>query len=148
MARCGGLASPGVMVGRRVRRSCGPIIVAGAVSLLVAGCGLAPGPGAVIAERIRAANSPIVREVVFSPHDWVAGNPEEITVYLVREVTDAQAQDLWCNVMIPAGAEQLLPDRIQLRKGGEVVEGGARLLGDKVVPSSVCPGDSSTVPSG
>jgi hypothetical protein len=76
-----------------------------ALALLSAGC---TGPGAGIADRIRAADSPIVREVKYgSP--GLEGGGERVFVYLIDEATDAQALDLWCQVVIPAGAGAATP---------------------------------------
>lgn len=113
------------------------LAAASVLSLLVAACA---GPGTGIAERIRAANSPIVREVVFSPANFWEGGGEEIT--------DAQALDLWCTVVVPPGAEQLPPGRIQLRKGGQRTTGGARLGSSRVLANPVCPGDGLPTPTG
>ncbi len=117
-----------------------------AVALLAVGCA---GPGAGIADKIRAANSPIVREVRFVPANPLEGSEEYIVVYVIDEATDAQALDLWCTVVIPAGAEQMpFPPGVQLSTFGEPqpeggVVGGHRVLDD----DPICPGDSSPVPT-
>ena len=122
-----------------MRKFGGPLVVAGALSLLVAGCGLIPGPGAGIAERIRAANSPIIREVEFSPASPVVDTGEYIFVFLNDDATDAQALDLWCTVVIPAGAEQLSPGRVRLLKGDKLGAGGVRSGMYGVLTNPVCP---------
>lgn len=86
--------------------------------------------------------------MVFSPANFWEGGGEEITVFLVEEATDAQALDLWCTVVVPPGAEQLPPGRIQLRKGGQRTTGGARLGSSRVLANPVCPGDGLPTPTG
>jgi hypothetical protein len=61
----------------------------------------------LIADRIRAANSPIVREVHLSPASFWEGSGDEITVFVIDGATEAQVLELWCNGVIPAGAQQL-----------------------------------------
>jgi hypothetical protein len=116
-----------------------------AVALLVAACS---GPGAGIAERIRAANSPIVREVSFSPAAFPDSSADMIVVYLVDDATDAEALDLWCGVVMPAGADQLPAGNVRLLKGGERGTGGGRLGGTRVLADPVCPAGGSPVPGG
>lgn len=108
----------------------------GVLSLLVAGCG---GPGQGIADRIRAANSPIVREVFLSPANLLEGSGDAVTVYLIDEASDAQAVDLWCNVVVPAGAEQLPKGRVDLYKGGDLQDGGGRSGVSLVLHDPSCP---------
>jgi len=91
------------------------VVALTAVVLLVAGCA---GPGAGIAAKIRAANSSIVREVEFSPAAFPESSTDAISVYLVDDATDAQTLDLWCTVVVPAGAEQLPAGNVGLYKGG------------------------------
>jgi hypothetical protein len=117
----------------------------GAIALLASACA---GPGAGIADRIRAADSPIVREVFYSPSNWLVGGEERIDVYLINEATDAQAVDLWCTVVIPAGVDQLPPDRLQLWTAGEPGPGGGRVGGHRVLADPICPGDGSVTWSG
>ena len=98
------------------------------VALLVSACS---GPGAGITDRIRAANSPIIQEVDFSPSN-LAGHPEEIFVFVISTATDAQVRDVWCNVVVPAGIDQLPPERVGLRRSGtaepsDVVDGSSNL---------------------
>jgi hypothetical protein len=120
---------------------CAAITALTALALLATGC---QGPGTGIADRIRAANSPIVREVLYgSP--GLEGGGERIFVYLIDEATDAQALDLWCQVVIPAGAEQLGPDNVRLYKGGKPAPGGGSLGTTRVLRDPVCP--TTVVPS-
>lgn len=46
------------------------------------------------------------------------GHPEEIFVFVVSDATDAQVRDVWCNVVVPAGIDQLPPERVGLRRSG------------------------------
>ena len=115
-----------------------------AVAVLIAGC---RGPGAGIADRIRTAGSPIVREVQYgSP--GLEGGSERITVILIDEATDAQALDLWCQVVIPAGAEQLPPNSVRLYKGFKPGPAGGTSGGTRVLPDPVCPTTDSSSPTG
>ena len=68
-------------------------------ALLVASC--APAPGEQVAARIRAAGSPLVREVTFRAADMI--DPASIDVFLSPGTTRAQAEGLWCAVIVPAG---------------------------------------------
>ena len=111
-----------------------------AVALVVAGCTSGPGPGEAIAERIRAANSPIVREVEVSPaNPWQGEGDDSIYVYLVEPATEAQALEFWCEVMIPAGVDQLPREQVWLLKGGEPQPGGGRQGAYRAVRDPVCP---------
>ena len=130
---------------RRLARLLGVL----AALLLVAGCGLIPGPGADIAARIRAANSPIVREVEFYPASagLAEGGPETIDVYLIDAPTDAQALDLWCNVIVPAGVDEMPPGNLKFYKGGRLTTLGDRMGATLVLPNPVCGGGESPTPT-
>lgn len=100
-------------------------------------------------DRIRAANSPIVREVELSPaNGWEGGKYDAIDVYVNDEATDAQALDLWCNVVIPAGADQLPAGQVQVLKGGEKAPNGGRYGPSLVLTDPVCPDDVAPTPPG
>jgi hypothetical protein len=64
-------------------------------------------PAAAIVDRIRAADSPIVQEVVLHPRNFWAGRDDTVYVYVDDEASVVEVLDLWCNVMLPAGAQQL-----------------------------------------
>jgi hypothetical protein len=66
--------------------------------LVVAGCAT---PEQDVANRIRAAGSPIVRSVVYRPQNIL--DPAEVVIDLVQGTTQDQAQQLWCEVVAPAG---------------------------------------------
>jgi hypothetical protein len=91
--------------------------VLAAVVLIVSGC--LPGPGQGIVDRIRAANSPIVREVVLSPANPFGGKGEEVHVYIADTATEAEAVELWCDVVILAGIGQLPVGAVNIWRGGE-----------------------------
>ena len=116
-----------------------------AVALLTAGAGH---PGAGIAAKIRAANSPIVREIQLSPAAFPESSTDAITVYLVDGATDAQALDLWCTVVVPAGVSQLPAGNVGLYKGGEVAPEGGRSGARLVLTNPVCASGGSPAPSG
>ena len=105
--------------------------------LLAAGCTAGPGQG--IADRIRAANSPIVREVALSPANFWQGSGDAVYVYLTDVATDAEALDLWCTVVYPAGADQLPAGQVGLYRGGELQPGGGRSGASLAVRDPVCP---------
>jgi hypothetical protein len=107
-----------------------------------------PRPGAGIADRIRAANSPLVREVVFEPVGFGEGGGETITILLVDAATDAQALDLWCRVVLPAGAAQLPSGNVSVYKGGELSPDGSRSGVYGGLTNPVCPEGSTPTPSG
>lgn len=113
--------------------------------ILVTAC--LPGPGQGIVDRIEAANSPIVREVVLSPaNGWQGGTDDAVYVYLKDEATDAQALDLWCNVIVPAGADQLPAGYVEVLKGGELVPGGGRQGTSLALHDPACPPVASSAP--
>jgi hypothetical protein len=62
-------------------------------------------PGQALAARIRAANSPLVQSVEFRSLTMI--DPPEVHVIVRRGVTEAQAEQLWCDVVAPAGGSQL-----------------------------------------
>jgi hypothetical protein len=107
------------------------VVVLGMSSTLLTGCA---GPGQSIADRIRAANSPIVREVVLSPANFWEGSGDAVYVYLKEEATEAEALDLWCRVVLPAGAKDLPTGAVGLWKGG--ASSGALLA----LHNPTCPG--------
>lgn len=101
-------------------------LVLGTVALLVSACA---GPGGGITDRIRAANSPFIQEVHFSPSN-LAGHPEEVIVYVKSDATDAQIQYVWCTVVVPAGIDQMPPERVDIYRSGtaflsDVVDGAS-----------------------
>jgi hypothetical protein len=107
------------------------------LGLVLAGCA---GPGQGVVDAIRAAKSPIVREVVFSPANPAVGRHEEIYVLVVEGTTPAQALDLWCSVVLPAGAARLEPGAVSVLNGGEVMTGGGRSGETNALPENpVCP---------
>jgi hypothetical protein len=76
-------------------------------TVVAAGC--APAAGEVIAARIHAAQSPIVREVDYQPANML--DPAEVDVWLRPEATEAQANTLWCDVIVLAGGQPYEGDR-------------------------------------
>jgi hypothetical protein len=69
-------------------------------SLAAAGCAERE---AGVADRIRAVNSPIVRRVFYQSSNIL--DPAEVDVYVGAGTTQAQAQRLWCDVIVPAGGD-------------------------------------------
>ncbi len=106
------------------------------MSLLVAGCGLLPGPGAGIVDRIRAANSPIVQDVILTPPTLFVNAGEEIRVEVEPAATDAEVVELWCHVIVPAGATQL-------PKGDFAMSWGDPTPTGRHMPIPICPDDGS-----
>lgn len=70
------------------------------VLLIVVGSG-GSRAGETVAERIRGVGSPLVREVVFRPQNLP--DPPEVNVWLKPGVSESDADDLWCDVIVPAG---------------------------------------------
>ena len=69
---------------------------------VVAGC--ATGAGEQVADRIRAANAVIVRDVIYRPANFL--DPADIVVYLRPGATESQAEQHYCDVIVPAGGDQ------------------------------------------
>jgi hypothetical protein len=106
---------------------------------LVAGC--SPSPGAGVAERIRAANSPVVREVDYGAPNAIVGVEELLYIYVVDGTTEAQALDMWCNVAVPAGIDQLPSDETGVWSGFKALADGTRTEGSRVLAENpACPG--------
>jgi hypothetical protein len=61
-------------------------------------------PGRKLADRIRAADSPLVREVVFRQQTII--DPPEVHVIVDAGMTEWQAEQLWCDIVAPAGGSQ------------------------------------------
>jgi hypothetical protein len=114
------------------------------VAAVAAGC--LPGPGQDIADRIRAADSPIVKEVVLSPANPLVGKDyEEVILYLVDDVTDQAAFDLWCTVVVPAGVERLGPrGQVYMEKGVIKWPDGSLLGGSEVLHEKPTCGPGAT----
>ena len=86
------------------------------LGLFTAGC--LPGPGTGLADQVRAANLSYVDEVQVSPKNpWGGKDYDDVVVYLLAGVTDAQVVELYCNVVTPAGAAQLRPGEFSMYKG-------------------------------
>jgi hypothetical protein len=119
----------------------------GLAALSVA-CGPAPGQG--IVDRIRAADAPIVQEVILSPVNfWGGKDYEDIYLYLVSDVTDQEAFDLWCDVIIPAGADRLGPEgHVYLEKGVVKYANGSQSGGIRVLWNEpICGPGATFVPT-
>jgi Tfp pilus assembly protein PilW len=80
-----------------------------------------------IADRIRAANSARIREVDDIPENF-SGHIEELIIYLVPDATDAQVVDAWCNVITPAGIDQMPVAHIRLHLAGTTESSDAALI--------------------
>jgi hypothetical protein len=70
--------------------------------LAVGAC--APSPGEAVAGRIRDSDSPEIGKVVFRPQNWI--DPEQIDVFLAPAVSEAEAERLWCDMIVPAGGSE------------------------------------------
>jgi len=105
------------------------------LALLLTGC---VGPGQGVADAIRAAHSPIVQEVLFYPAN-AFGRHEEIEVYVVDGTTEAQALDLWCSVIVPAGAGKMVPGAVHVGTKGKPGPGGSYIGGYTLLHDPVCP---------
>jgi hypothetical protein len=81
----------------------GRLLVAGVLVTVATGA-CSPSPGQAVAERIRAAGSPLVGKVVFRPADLL--DPTETDVWLKPGVSEADAELLWCQVVVPAGGAE------------------------------------------
>jgi hypothetical protein len=77
--------------------------VLGLTASLVAGCSFRPaegGPSQAVADAIRASGSNLIDNVYYEPANIL--DPSVIRVYLKTGTTDAEADALWCAVVIPA----------------------------------------------
>jgi hypothetical protein len=81
--------------------------VLASATLATAGCAERE---ACVADQIRAANSPIVREVVYRSSNIL--DPAEVDVYVSLGTTNAQAQALWCDVIVLYKAGGLFSVRV------------------------------------
>jgi hypothetical protein len=61
-------------------------------------------PGRQLAARLQAVGSPLMQEVVFRPQTII--DPPEVHVIVRPGVTEAQAEQLWCEVIAPAGGSR------------------------------------------
>ena len=119
-------------------------------SLALAGC---EGKGAGISQRIEAADSPLIAEVEYAPQN-IAGGIEHMNIYLIPDATDAQIVEAWCQVIVPAGIDELPVDRVGLRRvgtlepeqrgvgveqAGEAGVSAGGLTGRELMPSVVVP---------
>jgi hypothetical protein len=92
-------------------------------------------PGAPVAERIRAADSPIVLEVRYHPAVFGASIVQDsLIVMLTDDATEAEALDLWCTVIVPAGGDQIAPDILRVEQGETTWPGGGTTGGHTVLP--------------
>jgi hypothetical protein len=112
---------------RRVRA----VTAIGIAALALVACS---NPGAPVAERIRAANSPIVLEVRYAPSNPLGDGGETLVVLLTDDATEAQALDLWCTVIVPAGGDQLPPSTLYVRQGEMPGPGGGVTGGHTILP--------------
>jgi hypothetical protein len=135
---------------RMTRPSARTLVMVGVVGLLAAGC--YAHPGAPVAERIRAANLPYIDEIDYYPDGFMrVDSPpgDSISIYFFADVTEAEVQDLYCNVVTPAAAAELGQYGLFMHKGGtwfpEKSPGepdGTRhgLAGGEEVAAPACPG--------
>jgi hypothetical protein len=101
-----------------------------------------PHPGAPVAERIRAADSPIVLEVRYQPAVFGASIVQDsLVVMLTDDATEAQALDLWCTVIVPAGGDRIAPDILRVEQGEKTWPGGGTTGGHTVLPRPTNLGD-------
>ncbi len=76
----------------------------GLVLAVASVCSCAPSPGEAVAASIRQSNSPAIGKVVFRAQNML--DPEEIDVWLAPGVSEAEAERLWCEVIVPRGGSQ------------------------------------------
>jgi hypothetical protein len=103
-------------------------------TLAVATAACVSHPGAPVAEKIKAANSPIVLEVRYVPATFGASVvTDSLTIELTDDATEAQALDLWCTVIVPAGGDQLPPYTLYVMQGEKPLPGGGGYTGGRMV---------------
>ena len=132
---------------RRARSVPGPGVAAtlAMAAVLAGGCGGGKG-GEAIAAQIRAADLPYVELVAVSPVNPLGAKYyDDVWVHLTGDVTDAQVQDLWCTVVLPANPDQLSPGAVHLDKGVVFPSAGGEIGGIPVdIPT--CPGATPSAP--
>jgi hypothetical protein len=83
---------------RKAALGLGLVLIAGAA------CSCASPAGEAVAASIRQSNAPAIGKVVFRAQNML--DPEEIDVWLAPGVSEADAERLWCEVIVPAGGSQ------------------------------------------
>jgi hypothetical protein len=58
-------------------------------------------PGKGLAARLRAVHPPLIETVEFQSHTMI--DPPEVHIIVRNGVSEAQAEQLWCEVVAPAG---------------------------------------------
>lgn len=82
------------------------VIALPAVGLIVLAC--TASPSEALATRLREAGSPLVGQVVYRPANFL--DPAEVDVWLKLGTTADQANELWCQVIEPAGGSHVEGD--------------------------------------
>ena len=60
--------------------------------------------GEEIAQRIRDAHSPLIANLIYRPQNFL--DPAEIDIFLEPGTEEAQADALWCEVVVPSGGDR------------------------------------------
>jgi hypothetical protein len=98
---------------------------------LVAAVAAACSPsGGEIAQRIRDARSPLIESVNYRPQN-ILDPQERIDVLLKPGTTEAQADALWCEIVVPADGN-----------GIPVVLWADSGIGDVMATNAICPAGS------
>lgn len=99
-----------------------------ALSLVAAVAAACSPSGEEIAQRIRDAHSPLIESVNYRPQNIL--DPQEIDVLLKPGTTEAQADALWCEIVVPAGGD--IPVVLWADSG----------IGDMMATNAICPAGS------
>lgn len=127
--------------GRVTKRRGLPIALAAASASLV-GC---EGIGADVVRQIDPARSLLIAEVVYI-EPYPGPKMEQITVYLVPDITAEQVVEAWCGVIVPAGIDQLPGDGTSLWRAG-TLDPDNLTCGSTPLNKPPCPSPGTLPPS-
>ena len=98
--------------------------------------------GGDVASRIEAAKSPLIAGVRYHG-TTIESVPERLTIFLIPEVTEEQIMQAWCEVIVPAGIDQVPADHTSIYRAGaddpEDPNFGAVLLDKPTCPPQASP---------
>lgn len=94
---------------------------------------LGPGPG--VADRIRAAGDPLMVGVEYRNPNPFEGAPGEVWITLAHDANRDEVNAFWCEVVAPAGGEEMYRDRLLVLWQADQQEYELGIF----TPSLICP---------